>query len=86
MRQRVTVSVPKELLRSADRVAKRLGVRSRSALVVNALECLIAADRAREIDAELDAYYGSQTPSERAEERAMVKAFQRSRRRLDLDR
>ena len=51
----------------------------------NALELLIRKAEAEEVDASLDAYYGSRSPKERTEETAMVRAFQRSRRRLDLD-
>jgi hypothetical protein len=41
--------------------------------------------REREIEASLDAYYGNRQDSEIREEEAMVAAFNRSQRRLDLD-
>jgi hypothetical protein len=86
MRERVTVSLPGALLKQAERVGRRQGLRTRSAMIVAALERLVAAERAAGIDAELDAYFESQTPADRSEERAMVRAFTRSRGRLDLDR
>ena len=86
MIDRITVSVPRPLLRDADRLAKRLGVRTRSALVVEALRTLVDRARSEDVDASLNAYYGARTPGEIAEERAMVGAFRRSRRKLDLDR
>jgi metal-responsive CopG/Arc/MetJ family transcriptional regulator len=86
MRERVTISVPEALLRRAERIGKDRGLRTRSAVVVNALELLVRDSRSSEVDAELDAYYQGRSPTERAEERKLVKAFQRSRRRLDLDR
>jgi metal-responsive CopG/Arc/MetJ family transcriptional regulator len=86
MRQRVTISLPGDLLRNAERVGRRRGLRTRSAVVVDALELLVRQARAQEIDESLDAYYGSRSTGEQKEERAMVDAFRRSRRRLDLDR
>lgn len=77
---------PRPLLEEADRLAKRLGVRTRSALVVEALRTLLERVRSEDVDASLDADYGSRTRDETNEERAMVRAFRRSRRRLDLDR
>jgi hypothetical protein len=86
MRQRVTVSLPGSLLADAERVGKRLGLRTRSAVVVDALKLLVRQASAVDIDASLDDYYGSRSTAEQAEEAAMVRAFRRSRRRLDLDR
>jgi len=86
MRQRVTVSLPGSLLEDAERVGKRLGLRTRSAVVVDALKLLVRQASAVDIDASLDDYYGSRSTAEQAEEAAMVRAFRRSRRRLDLDR
>jgi len=82
----MTVSVPHPLLQAAERVGKRYGLRTRSAIVVDALELLVQKANSEEIDASLDAYYGTRSPAERSEESAMVGAFRRSRRRLDLDR
>jgi hypothetical protein len=39
----------------------------------------------RELDAALDAYYGTRTSAELDEERRMVRAFHRSQRRRNLD-
>src|SRR5262249_29684347 len=86
MLERITVTLPKDLLKQADRIAKRRGVESRSALVVQALTELVTAERSRAVDADLDAYYGSLSKAEQDEERAMVRAFRRSRRKLDVDR
>lgn len=86
MKERITISVPSDLIREADRVASRCGVRSRSALVSDALRLLVRKATSEEVDASLDAYYGSRTPAERAEEAAMVRAFRRSRRGQNLDR
>jgi hypothetical protein len=86
MIDRITVSLPRPLLKEADRLAKRLGVRTRSALMAEALRTLLERTRSEDVDASLDAYYGSRTRDEISEERAMVRAFRRSRRRLDLDR
>jgi metal-responsive CopG/Arc/MetJ family transcriptional regulator len=85
MRYRVTISVPADLLSAAERVGKRYGLRNRSAIVANALELLVQKAEGEEIDASLDAYYGSRPAAERSEEASMVRAFRRSRR-LDLDR
>jgi metal-responsive CopG/Arc/MetJ family transcriptional regulator len=86
MIDRITVSMPRALLKDADRLARQLGVPSRSALVVEALRTLLARSHSQDVDASLDAYYGVRSQGEVAEERAMVRAFRRSRRRLDLDR
>lgn len=86
MIDRITISVPRPLLKDADRLAKRLGVRTRSALVVEALRTLVRRARSEDVDASLSAYYGTRTRGEIAEEQAMVRAFRRSRRKLDLDR
>jgi metal-responsive CopG/Arc/MetJ family transcriptional regulator len=86
MRRRVTISLPGSLLRDAERIGRRRGLHTRSAVVVDALELLVRRATAQEIDASLDAYYGARPASELKEERAMVRAFRRSRRRLDLDR
>jgi hypothetical protein len=82
----MTISVPHELLSAAERVGKRYGFRNRSAMVAGALELLVKKAEGDAIDASLDEYYGSRSPAERSEEAAMVRAFRRSRRRLDLDR
>jgi metal-responsive CopG/Arc/MetJ family transcriptional regulator len=82
----MTVSVPPQLLHAAERAGKRYGLRTRSAIVADALELLVRKAEAEDIEASLDAYYGDRTVSERSEEAAMVRAFRRSRRRLDLDR
>ncbi len=86
MMNRITVSMPRALLKDADRLARQLGVASRSALIVEALRTLLARSHSQDVDASLDAYYGARSRGEVAEERAMVRAFRRSRRRLDLDR
>jgi metal-responsive CopG/Arc/MetJ family transcriptional regulator len=82
----MTVSIPNQLLAAAERVGKRYGLPSRSAIVANALELLVQKAESEDIDASLDAYYGSRSTAERTEEAAMVRAFRRSRRRLDFDR
>ena len=82
----MTISIPNQLLTAAERVGKRYGLRSRSAIVASALELLVEKAAAEEIDASLDAYYSSRSPAEKTEEVALVRAFRRSRRHLDLDR
>jgi metal-responsive CopG/Arc/MetJ family transcriptional regulator len=82
----MTVSIPNQLLAAAERVGKRYGLPSRSAIVANALELFVQKAESEDIDASLDAYYGSRSTAERTEEAAMVRAFRRSRRRLDFDR
>ena len=54
-------------------------------MIEEGLRLLVRERQEAEIDASLDAYYGALTEAERAEERAMVQAFQRSRRKLDLE-
>jgi hypothetical protein len=49
------------------------------------LELLLRRARNLQIDASLDAYYGTLTPSERSEERRMVRALNKSQRKRDLD-
>jgi len=83
---RITVSLPSDLLKQTDRLAERLGIGSRSAVVVEALRTLVARSLSQDVDASLDAYYGTRSRGEVAEERAMVRAFRRSRKGLDLDR
>lgn len=83
---RITISVPKSLLRDAERLAKGLGTKTRSGLIVEALRRLVRQAHAENIEASLDAYYGSRSKDEVTEERALVRAFQRSRKNLDLDR
>jgi metal-responsive CopG/Arc/MetJ family transcriptional regulator len=85
MKSRVTVSLRPDLLRQAEKAAKRLGARNRSAVVEQALELLVARERERGIESSLDAYYGTRGEAERAEERRLVRAFNRSQRRHDLD-
>ena len=85
MKARVTVSLDPAVLAEADRVAKRLGLGTRSAAVERALELLVSRAREADIEASLDAYYAGRTAPERAEEKAMVRAFNRSQRRHDLD-
>jgi metal-responsive CopG/Arc/MetJ family transcriptional regulator len=85
MRERVTVSLPGDLLRRAERVARSRGATTRSAVVARALELFVHRARQREIEASLEAYYGKQPAAEQQEERAMVRAFNRSQRRHDLD-
>jgi metal-responsive CopG/Arc/MetJ family transcriptional regulator len=82
----MTVSLPPALLAQADALMQRLDVPHRSALVERALRLLVRQAREATIDRELDLYYAARTSRERAEERAMVRAFQRSQRRRDLDR
>jgi metal-responsive CopG/Arc/MetJ family transcriptional regulator len=82
----MTVSIPNQLLAAAERVGKRYGLPTRSAIVANALELFVQKAESEDIDASLDAYYGSRSTAERTEEARMVRAFRRSRRRLDFDR
>lgn len=85
MRSRITVSLPGPLIRQVDTAAKRLGLRSRSAAVESALALLVKRARDLEIDASLDTYYGAMSKGELAEEKQMVRAFNRSQRRRDFD-
>lgn len=85
MRIRITVSLPEALVRRVDAVAKRLRLGSRSSAVESALELLVRRARDSEIDASLDAYYGKMTAADRAEEERMVRAFNRSQRKHDMD-
>jgi metal-responsive CopG/Arc/MetJ family transcriptional regulator len=84
MRSRVTASLPRDLSAAADRLA-RSGGRTRSAVIEEALRLLLRRQHDAEIDASLDAYYGTMPAAERGEEAAMVRAFRRSRRKLRLD-
>jgi len=84
MRIRVTASLPSDLAKAADQLA-RLRQRSRSAILEEALRVLLGRQREAAIDASLDAYYGTLPAAERTEEAAMVRAFRRSQRRIDLD-
>lgn len=85
MKVRVTASLSSGLLRAAERAAKPLGAPTRSAAIERGLALLVAEARRREIEQSLDAYYGRLTGAERAEERRLVRAFNRSQRRRDLD-
>jgi predicted transcriptional regulator len=84
MKTRVTFSLPSDLAAAADELARRRG-RPRSAVIEEALRLLLRQQRAAEVAASLDAYYGALTAPERDEEAAMVAGFHRSQRRVDLD-
>ena len=83
--QRITVSIPEELLREAERLGRQRRVTNRSALFAEALQSLVSRSRSEEIDAQLDSYYQSRTKADLAEEKRMVRALGRSRRRIPLD-
>jgi len=85
MNARITVSIPSDLLRRVERLGKQRRTPSRSALVVQALESFVARMQAEEVDAQLDAYYGTRTSGEKAEEARMVRAIRRSQRRIKVD-
>jgi metal-responsive CopG/Arc/MetJ family transcriptional regulator len=85
MNVRVTVSLPASLVKEAERAGKRLGEPNRSAAFARALRLLLSRARERELDAALDAYYGTRTAAERSDDRRMVRAFNRSQRRRNLD-
>ncbi len=54
-------------------------------MVEEALRLLLRKRRDEGVDASLDAYFAGSSEAERAEEEAMVNAFRRSQRRIDLD-
>lgn len=85
VKQRMTVSLTAAVVDEAERLGSRRGLRSRSAVVERALRELVRKLRAEDIATDLDAYYRTQTAEEAGEEAAMVQAFQRTRRRDDLD-
>jgi metal-responsive CopG/Arc/MetJ family transcriptional regulator len=74
------VSLPAAIIQQVEAVARRFGLRSRTAAVESALALLVQQARDLEINASLDAYYGAMTAGERAEEERMVRAFNRSQR------
>ena len=79
------MSLPEELVREVEVAQQRLGAATRSALFERALRLLLRDERDRQIEESLDAYYAKRSAGEIAEEDTMVRAFQRSQRRLDLD-
>ncbi len=85
MKQRVTVSLPADVLGEAERLAARGGVLTRSAVVERALRLMVKKLRDDEILASLDRYYLAQSTEEREEEAALLAAFRRLRGDLDID-
>ena len=86
MRERITVSLPATLIQRAEKVGRGNGARTRSAVVEQALELLVQRAKEHALEASLDAYYRGTSAAQGREERAMVRAFNRSQRRRDLDR
>lgn len=86
MKSRVTISLPADVVAEADRLGRRNGIASRSALVETAVRLLLRQLRARELEASLDAYYGSRPGAERRDDDAIVAASVRRARATDLDR
>ena len=66
MKRRMTITVAEPLLREAESVGKRLGARSRSAMVERALRLFVRASREASLEASLDAYYRGLTPADEA--------------------
>jgi len=85
MKSRVTVSLPADVVEEADRLGKRNGMASRSALVEAAVRLLVRQLRARELERSLDAYYGSRAEADRREDDAIVAASALRARAVDLD-
>lgn len=85
MRDRITVSLPGGLIKRAESFGRAGGARTRSAVVQQALELMLRRARDEALDASLDAYYRGTGSAEQREQRAMVRAFNRSQRRRDLD-
>lgn len=85
MTARITISLTDDISAEVDQSMKLAGLKSRSAFFERAARELVARLRGAQIDAELDAYYASQTAPERAEERAMVEAVGRTIRGGDID-
>ncbi len=85
MKSRVTVSLPADVVDEADRLGKRNGIASRSALVEAAVRLLVRRLRAQELESSLDAYYGSRTEADKRDDEAIVTASARRARTIDLD-
>jgi len=85
MKHRVTVSLPADIVDEADRLGRQSGIASRSALVEAAVRLLVQKLRERELEASLDAYYGTRTDADRREDDALVGASVRRARATDLD-
>lgn len=86
MKLRVTVSVSAPVLRAAEKAGRAKGLRSRSAVVEEALELLARRAREADLEAELDEYYATMTKAERDEHEAIAGAAKRSWHDRDLDR
>lgn len=86
MKLRVTVSVSAPVLRAAEKAGRAKGLKSRSAVVEEALGLLAKGARDAEWERELDEYYGKRTKAEVEEEKAYLAAVRRSLRGRDLDR
>lgn len=86
MKLRVTVSISAPVLRAAEKAGRAKGLKSRSAVVEEALELLAKRARDAALDAEVDAYYATMTNAERAEHNAIAAGAKRAWRGRDLDR
>lgn len=59
---KTAISIPDKLFRSADALAKRLGI-SRSELYANAVTDFLSRHQGRQVTARLDAVYGEEDSS-----------------------
>jgi len=80
----VTVSLPSNLLATVDREARGSAL-SRSAVMEAWLEYGRKRKIARDLDAEIEAYYGSLSGPERAEDEALAEASLRAAAELEID-
>lgn len=84
LRTRVTVSLPRELVRKIDQSSRELRI-SRSRLIEEWLDSAARGRRARELDQELERYYSQLSREERAEELRLARASAKASRRVMLD-
>jgi len=81
----MTVSLPAEVIDEAERLTKSLKLKSRSAIVEKALRLLNRELRRQELAREYEAYLANETPADRKEIDAMVRAARRSRAKIPFD-
>ena len=75
---RVTATLPADIVKALDQVAKQHGVPSRSQAVEAALAHWLREQRRRTIEGEMEAYYRSLTPAEKRENREWIRFVARA--------
>lgn len=68
VKEKVTITLRPKVLRAVDRWCRAARLRSRSAAIEDLLEQSIVEKERQRLEAEMEAYYRSLTPSEKGED------------------